>query len=217
VDKLMPTADVLFGIMGEYWWDRWDASPFAHWKRKMVRLDMAVDVMRYPRVKRRFNPPGKRGFLYIGENDPRKGTGFLSELMTRADGRCGWIGAGKEIPHVPRLSGARPLDPVFMSRVTEDFDFFVSPSRADPNPTTILESMAWGFPVVSTPESGYYATNYRSHIFRDDLEASLSVLAELQWASEEDLINRANVARRVVEESYTWERFTNTVTQHLGL
>jgi hypothetical protein len=38
-------------IMGEYWWDQWDLSKYAHWKTKMVRLDMAVDATRYPRVK----------------------------------------------------------------------------------------------------------------------------------------------------------------------
>ncbi len=109
VDRLLPQSDLLFGIMGTYWWDRWPASPYAHWLKKMVRLDMAVDTTYFPRVKKEFNPPGKRGFLYIGRNDPMKGTDFLSRLAQRARGyRWGWIGRGAEIAGGP--SRLRVLD-----------------------------------------------------------------------------------------------------------
>jgi hypothetical protein len=95
IDELLTDADVLFGIMGEYWWNRWRESPYAHWLPKMVRLDMGIDVASFPRVKTRFNPPGRRGFLYIGRNDPMKGTDLLSRLAQAVgDFRAGWIGSG---------------------------------------------------------------------------------------------------------------------------
>lgn len=218
VGELFPVADVLFAIMGEYWWNQWDESPFRHWKAKMIRLDMAVEVLHYPRVKHRFNPPGQRGYLYIGTSDHRKGSDFLGQLMGFLGAYPrGWIGYGPDIPNVPRISPDRALAPEFMAEIAEQFDFFVSPSRADPNPTTILESMAWGFPVVCTPQSGYYETPYRRNIYLDDLERSISVLEELQYADEADLLRMANEARQVVETQYTWDRFTSTVIQHLGL
>jgi len=218
IDKLMPDVDVLFAIMGEYWWDKWDSSPYAHWKPKMVRLDMAVDIHRYPRVKKRFNKPGQRGYLYIGVNEPRKGPDYLSQLMEQVgDYPRGWIGDGPEIPNVPRVSTARSLTPRFMAEVARKYDFFISPSRADPNPTTILESMAWGFLVVCTPQSGYYETGYRFNIYWDDIDRSLDVLSQLQYTSESDLIRMADEARNAVETNYTWEKFTSKVIHYLDL
>jgi glycosyltransferase involved in cell wall biosynthesis len=218
VDRLLPAADVLFAIMGEYWWDRWDDSPYSHWKSKMVRLDMAVDCARYPRVKQRFNAPGKRGFLYIGESHLRKGTDFLGRLMERFP-NCprAWLGHGPPIPNMRQLAAGRALDPEFMRELARDYDFFISPSRADPNPTTILESMAWGFPVACTPQSGYYATEYRQNLVLDDLEHSSAVLARLQSAPEAELLHMADLARSRVEQDYTWQRFTDTVLEHLDL
>lgn len=219
VNKLLPASDVLFGIMGHYWWDKWDYSPYSHWKSKMVRLDMAVDAQRYPRIKKSFNPKGKRGYLYIGNSsDPRKGVDFLSRLMKQfGDYPKGWIGSGPDIPNVPKISDSRQLTPEFMAEVGNKYDFFISPSKADPNPTTILESMAWGFPVVCTPQSGYYETDYRRNIYLDDIAGSVNVLNELQYDDEQKLIFMADKAREKVVVDYNWDKFTSTVIQNLGL
>ena len=219
VNKLLPACDILFGIMGQYWWDQWDYSPYSHWKSKMVRLDMAVDAQRYPRIKKSFNPAGKRGYLYIGNSsDPRKGVDFLSRLMNQfGDYPKGWIGSGPDIPNVPRISDSRQLTPEFMAEVGKQYDFFISPAKADPNPTTILESMAWGFPVICTQQSGYYETSYRLNIHLDDMERNLAILERLQYAEEDELIHIANEARHVVETEYTWQKFTSIVIQYLDL
>jgi glycosyltransferase involved in cell wall biosynthesis len=212
VGRLLEKADVLFAIMGQYWWDRWPSSEFGHWVPKMVRLDMAIDTVDFPRVKEQFNPPGQRGFLYIGMNDPMKGLSFFSELMRQMPGtRCGWIGSGPEVEGVPRISGPRELSADFMRQVAKDYDVFISPSVADPNPTTILESMSWGFPVVCTPESGYYETSYRRNISRNDVGGSLDVLRQMQQSPGSELVRMADEARLVVETEYTWDRFVNTI------
>ena len=219
VDALMPSVDVLYAIMGEYWWDKWDTSIYAHWKPKMIRLDMAVDAISdFPKVKNRFNKPGKRGFLYIGVNEPRKGTDFFSELMGHfPDCPRGWIGPGEAIQNVTRISNDRALTPEFMIELVEEYDFFISPSRVDPNPTTILQSMAWGFPVISTIQSGYYETTYRRHIYLDDIQKSVEVLNMLQYATDSKLHEMADEARAVVLKDYNWERFTSTVLEGLDL
>jgi len=218
IENLLPMTDVLFAIMGEYWWDKWDSSPLAHWKPKMIRLDMAVDTMDFPYIKKGFNKPGQRGFLYIGVNEPRKGTNFLSELMGYfEDCPKGWIGPGEEIKNITRISNDRPLTPEFISELADTYDFFISPSLVDPNPTTILQSMAWGFPVVCTPQSGYYETTYRRNIFINDIEKSVSVLKELQYANESDLIMMSKEARSVVESDYNWDKFNSTIIKHLEL
>ncbi len=219
IDRMLPDVDILFGIMGKYWWDRWDSSPYAHWKSKMVRLDMAVDVKRYPRVKTQFNSPGKRGYLYIGNSsDPRKGTDFLSVIMSSLSGYCkGWIGSGPDIPGIPRLATHCELTPDFMCKIAADFDFFINPSIADPNPTTILESMAWGFPVICTPQSGYYESENIKNIYLDDVSRSLLILKEMQLADSAILLDMANSARLSVETNYTWDNFTSSIMGHLQI
>jgi hypothetical protein len=219
VDALMPYADVLFAIMGEYWWKEWDRSPYRHWKSKMIRLDMAVDSRKYPRVKRTFNPPGKRGYFFIGNSDdPRKGCDFLSVLMGNLSPYPrGWIGSGPEIPNTTRISSHRALTPKFMSEVAETYDFFISAARADPNPTTILECMAWGFPVFCTPQSGYFENSYLKNIYIDDAERSISILNEFQFASETDLLRMAATARNDLESQYNWNVFTGKILENLKL
>lgn len=216
IDKLVPRVDVIFGIMGEYWWEQWDNSEFSHWKKKMVRLDMAVDVSKYPRVKTSFNKPGKRGFLYIGANMPSKGTSFLSDLFGYlSDFRVAWIGNGSEIPGIPRLSTTRELTPEFMKDIADQFDFFISPSIADANPTTILESMSWGFPVICTPQSGYYEKSYMRNIEFGNIESSAEILSDFQYKPENLLLAMANEARCIVESKYNWQNFTDTIIYHL--
>jgi glycosyltransferase involved in cell wall biosynthesis len=185
---------------------------------KMIRLDMAVDTGHFPCIKKNFNVSGKRGFLFIGRNDAMKGTDFLSGLARALpEFRFGWIGWGDEIEGVPRISPARALTPDFMAEVAQDYDFFISPSQADPNPTTILESMAWGFPVVCTPQSGYYETSYRKNIFYGDLDRSVDVLRDMQFADEEVLRSAGAEARRVVKQEYSWDVFVQRICTGLRL
>ena len=106
---------------------------------------------------------------------------------------------------------------VALKQIAQDFDFFISPSRADPNPTTILESMAWGFPVICTPQSGYYSTSYRYNIDANDLSKSVEVLKSLQYADEELLKKISVSAREVVVKDYNWNIFTDKILQSLKL
>ncbi len=216
VDMLMPYADVLFAVMGEYWWDLWDKSRYSHWKPKMVRLDLAVDIESFPRVKKKFSLAGRRKFLYIGRNDPMKGVDLLSKLAKESGYSFGWVGRGGEIDGVKKISGIRELNPDFMSEIAKEYDFFITTGRADPNPTTILESMAWGFPVICTPQSGYYETPYLKNVFHDDIGKSLAVLNEMQLKSEEDLLGIANRAREVVNDKYNFSVMLKSVKDILS-
>ena len=173
---------------------------------------MAIDIKYYPRVKKVFNPPGKRGFLYIGINDPVKGTDFLSkifEILTNY--RRGWIGYGGEIKNIPRISYFRRLTPDFMKTIAEKYDFFITTGIADANPTTILESMAWGFPVICTPQSGYHDSSYIKNIYYNDINKTIEILQYFQYVDEKELRHIADEARKVVKTRYTWRNFTEKV------
>lgn len=209
---LLDAVDKVIAITGSYWYDTLGESIFAKWKDKFVRLDLAVDVRDYPRVKTRFNPPGQRGFVYIGSNREIKGTPVLSATFGHLTGyRRGWVGPGDAIPQVPRIAEYRDLTPSFISTLAEMYDVFVNTSISDPNPTTILESMAWGFPVACTPQSGYYNMPSIIPLSTTDIEFNIRQLQHLQNATPDELQQLANTNRRLVEENYTWDRFVATV------
>jgi len=212
VDRLVDHVDVIFGIMGEFWWDQWDKSPYLRWKEKMIRLDMGIDLAYFPRVKTQFNPPGKRGYLYIGRNDPMKGIDYLCELLKQVgDYPSAWIGSGPDIPGIKRYSANTFLSPEFMRKVALEYDFFITTGVADPNPTTILEAMAWGFPVICTEQSGYYQTDCITNVFLNDMEKSVGVLKRLQYADSEELLRMSKLGVDTVKSKYGWERFTDTI------
>jgi glycosyltransferase involved in cell wall biosynthesis len=126
-----------------------------------------------------------------------------------------WIGGGAEIPNMRRLTQYANLTPEFVAKLAQDYDIFVNTSVSDANPTTILESMAWGFPVACTPESGYYNMPSIITLSTTDIEANVKALRELQHMPEEQLLRLTAANRNLVETHYTWERFCATVWQAL--
>lgn len=213
---LIEKADKVFGIMGPFWRETIEQSHFAPWKDKITPLDMAVDVKEYPFLKKRYNPPGRRGYLYIGGNRPEKGCAVFGATMKHLGNfPRGWIGGGSEIPDVPRLAPYANLTPTFVASLAEQFDFFINTSVSDANPTTILEAMAWGFPVACTPESGYHNMPIITTLSTTDIQGNVKKLLELQYAPEDRLQQIGLEGRRLVEMHYTWERFCTSVWRGL--
>ena len=210
-DPYIPLVDAVFGIMGPYWIDTWQDSALAHWKEKIVPIDMAIDMVLFPRVKKRFNPPGKRKFFYIGGSGSQKGTHLLPILFGQArNHRCVWIGHGPAVPNVERRSWA-VFDESYLTRLAGECDFFLTLGVSDANPTTILECMAWGFPVCCTPQSGYYNMPEVVPMSITEMRHNVETLDRLQHAPEEQLLAQADAARTLVESHYTWDRFIRTV------
>jgi hypothetical protein len=211
----LDACDHILGITGPYWFDTWNEGPFARWTPKITRLDMAIAIERFPRVKRTFHEPGRRKFLYIGHAQPTKGTELLSELFGRARGRheCVWIGADRKLPNLDARPPQR-LEGAAVERLAAECDVFLTMGVSDANPTTILESMAWGFPVACTPQSGYYRMSEIQELSTTDMARNLAVLDDFQAAPERALLEQADRARSLVER-FTFERFTRTVLDTL--
>ncbi len=207
LDPYVPMVDRLFGIMGPYWYDTWRQSALAHWFPKIVPFDMAIDIAAFPRVKTRFNPPGRRRFLYIGWAGAQKGTHLLSLLFGLARRHtCVAIGPARSLPNVEcRRRVLFTL--LYLRRLADECDFLLVPGVSDANPTVILEAMAWGFPVACTPQSGYRDVPELLPLSITDMRRNLAILDMLQEADEDELLVRAETARALVATRYTWERF----------
>ncbi|HLF70500.1 MAG TPA: glycosyltransferase [Actinomycetota bacterium] len=208
----LQSADLILGLMGEHWYDTIDGTFLAPFKEKIVRLDMAIDATSYPFLRERFNPPGRRGILWVGANRPEKGVDLLSRIAARSPGvPRGWIGPGASIPHIHHIAAHARLTPSYVRHLMERYDIFVNTSISDANPTTVLEAMAWGFPLACTPGSGYQGVGSIETLDPNDIEACVATVARLQQADEGALQEAVAVNRRLVQEFYTWERFCLTV------
>jgi glycosyltransferase involved in cell wall biosynthesis len=212
----LDSCDHILGITGPYWFDTWSQGPFARWTPKITHLDMAIEISHFPRVKRTFNSAGRRKFLFIGNGGPPKGVHLLSQLFGLAEGkhRCVWIGADRKLPNLECRPFQR-LQGQVMERLAAECDVFLSLGVSDANPTTILESMAWGFPVACTPQSGYYRMSEIKELSTTDMAHNLAMLDYFQSASESELLQIADRARSLVETRFTFERYTRTVVDTL--
>lgn len=217
-DDLVRSADRVFSIAGPYWYDTMDQTIFAHWKPKVVRVDMAVDAAAFPHLKKSFNPPGQRSFAYIGCDRPEKGLDLLYEIMRRSpyhlhaygniDGNCSLLHLKNVHYH-----GWADTNPAWANDFCGLVDCFLNASRSDANPTTLLESMSWGIPVACSRGSGYDA--WKDGTFfglnTDDPEGCANLLEHVNHMSDDDLKRRSAIGREAVETRYTWDKFCTTV------
>lgn len=215
-DPLVRQCDRVCSITGEYWHRTLGSSPFAHWREKMVPVDMAVDLRHFPQHKRRFAPPGQRTLFYLGSDAPEKGGEQLAALARATGMRLVCAGQlGRVRRHFRGLPvtfwGGVTLDDETLRRIAAECDFFVNTSVSDANPTTILEMAALGLPVFCTRESGYEREDLVYELKLDDHAHNLAVLNAAQQADEAELLKRTTRAREILARDYTWEKFCQTV------
>lgn len=95
LDSVLEHCDLFLTITGNYWFASIEQSLFAHWRPKMIHLDLAVERKDFPVLKTRFNPVGKRRFVYIGHVSSYKNTRHLSAIAARLpDAQVSHIGTG---------------------------------------------------------------------------------------------------------------------------
>lgn len=206
-------ANGLILIGGEIWTRNWSETPFGSIDiGKTIRLDMGIDLRDYPMVKKSFNAPGKRGYLYIGHTGWYKNIAELERIAARMPGfRFTHIGAG-EIRGWKKISGFAKLTPAYMTELAKEHDIFVSTSTADAQATTVLEQMCFGLVVACTPESGYeHSSLVRLHTHNTD--ANVRALTDLQSAPSSELESRVGENRRIAAEMHSWELFCEKTTR----
>lgn len=214
LDALMPWCDLFLAITGEYWFNHIEFSLFSHWKPKIRQLDLAVDRNDFPFIKHRFNSPGERRFLYIGNKMWCKNTGYLSKIAGAMPGvRFGWMGSERcPIEGLERL-GAHDFRLEDARRLVSQYDFLITVGSADANPATILEAMAWGLIPVCTPQSGYENQPGIINVPLNDIPSAVQVLNELQAMPEQELKRLQEMNLAMLAQRYHWDRFCREVME----
>ena len=208
-------SDLFFSIVGDHWFKTLNLSPFASCTSKMVQLHMFVDQSYYPKVKKKFRKSGDRRFFYIGRYGAfgdEKGIACLEELA-RANPNFvgGFICSGGEIKGWRKISEPRNLTADFMAMISEEYDFFINMSRCDAQATTVLEAMAWGFPVLCTPESGYGEDACIANLSLVDMEFNLEVIEKYQQMSESELNEIVRSSHNLLKQKYSPTQFIQKI------
>ncbi len=211
LEWVLPHADLFLAICGPYWEEAPPPPWAARWRAKMIRLDLAVDRSNFPPIKTTFNPPGRRRFVYIGNDVPLKNVDYLAALARRLPGsEFGWFGVGRSRPGVASLGYANFATAEAKAKVA-GWDFLVNPARWDANPKTILEAMGWGLLPVCTPTSGYHGIDSIVNIPLDDVEGAAAVIDRLQHTSEDELRRMQRRNWELLDSHYNWPRFARQV------
>jgi glycosyltransferase involved in cell wall biosynthesis len=213
LDSVLDDCDLFLAITGHYWYDSAGASLCSHWRPKLIHLDLAVDRQEFPVLKTAFNTPGSRRFVYIGHAGWTKNTSYLSRMAELVpETTISWIGPGRPsaIPGLQAL-GAQDFSTRHGRETLAAYDFMVTVGRADANPTTILEAMAWGLIPVCTPQSGYTNEVGIVNIPLDNAVEAVRVLRWLQAAPEAELRQLQVHNWRRLDEHFNWDRFTGQV------
>ena len=212
-DSIVPQCDLYLAITGPYWFKTLEDSRCSHWRPKMVHLDLAIDRGDYPPLKTAFGAPGKRRVVYVGHTHRYKNTPYLSEIAALVpEAESAWIGNGTR-----KIRGLWPLGSVdFSSQAGKDlvagFDFLLTVGKADCNPTTILEAMAWGLIPICTPTSGYQGIPSIPNVPLDDAAAAAAIVRRLLYADESELAAMQAENWRLLDQHYAWDRFAGQVT-----
>lgn len=210
LDPIVRNADRFLAITGRYWIEKLEDSPFAHWRNKMLQLDLAVDMEDFPPIKKVFHRPGARRFVYIGNCQPQKNTDYLATLSQRLAEPIGWIGGGGRLRGVVPL-GYHDFSSSAARSLIADYDFMVTVGSHDANPTTVLEAMAWGLIPVTSPQSGYINYDSIPTIPLNDADRAIDILNSLQHKPEQQLRAMQDTNWRLIHSHFNWQRFGSEV------
>lgn len=213
-DAIVRRCDLNLAICGNYWFARLDESLLSHWAPKMRRIDMAIDRGEFPIIKRKFNPPGWRRFLYIGARSWAKNPQYLEKIATlMSKGTVSWMGVGRRPIRGVNPLGYRDFSDEESLRLVAAHDFLVTVGRADANPTTILEAMAWGLVPVCTPTSGYVGYPGIVNVPLDDAGGAAAILQRLQSVPEGRLREMQTANWAALDATFHWQRFSSRVME----
>jgi len=216
-DLVVSHADGVILIGSDRWTRNWENGAFNFLARERVlQVNMAIDTAEYPRIKKNFNPPGKRKYLYIGHTGWYKNVAELERLASQTPGFQGaHIGIGN-IPGWKKIADFASLSPSFMKEILHEYDIFVTTSTADAQATTILEQMSFGMAIACTPESGYEYDSIE-RLSTHDTGRNVETLLRLQNADENELLERALKNRELLKKHHSWETFCDSISSFINL
>ncbi|MCX8522066.1 MAG: hypothetical protein ORN28_11100 [Rhodoferax sp.] len=211
LDALIDQCDLFLAITGDHWLSELPHSRFARWAPKIRQLDLGLENSHFPPIKTRFNPPGQRKLLYIGNDHPGKGLDYLDCIAQMLKTEITWLGPRRStsaaryigLKHHGFMDWSHPQT----LQLLAGYDFLVMAGSFDACPTTVIEALAWGLLPVCTPTTGYANTPGVVNIPSGDVAAAVAILCDLQNQPEAALERVRTAGRLQLSERFKWSRF----------
>jgi len=177
---------------------------------------MGVDSNDYPFCKVKLNPKGKRRFLYIGNTQPWKNTMQLTEIAKKIPKFEGGYISNGSIPEWKKIADHCSLDHENLTKLADEYDFFLSVSTFDAQATTVLEQMSIGMVVGSTPQSGY---DYHTIIKLDPHNTDFNCVQidRMQQMNEEEYFSISKANLDLLKKNHFWESIAEKVLKMVGI
>ena len=212
--NIINKVDLFFAISGEYWIDNIDKTIFKSWKKKIVRVDMGVNRAHYPFVKKIFNPPGKRKFLYIGNdyefNNFAKNLKYLNNIIENYGAKFFSIAGNKRV-NKSNFYGWLNFSKKEALEIIKHHDFYIIVSTNDANPTTIIEAMSWGLIPVATHGCGYFNNNGIVNLPQTNVIEAVKILEKLQFENSKHLENIQKLNINQLKSRFDWDKICNEI------
>ncbi len=210
-------VDRFIAITGSYWKGGVKNTAFSEWMGKFFQLDLAVNLENFPRVKQKFNPSGKRKFLFIGNHPHYKNVGFLDRLAGCFP-HVEFHRIGPVSRHFKNLiqHGPHTLNSSFAIDLISQVDFHITMGNADANPTTILEAAAMGLVSVAPVGSGYYESDGVLNISGENLDEAIQTIQYLMSVDDAFLESKRAQMDALLKNRYSWNRFVEEVITEIN-
>jgi len=207
-------CDVFLAICGEYWYNRISKSRFKSWKKKITQIDLGLDVLLYPKIKKKFNKINQRKFLYIGNDYPfnnyAKNLTYLKKIsQSVGENNFATIG-NKSIGKIKHYGWLNLQNKKNLNKIKK-YDFLIQTSNYDANPSTVLESMSWGLIPVITPQCGYKKEKSIFNIPLNKVSKVCDIVDKLQHVSDQKLKKLQLENWKILKNFYNWAKFRNIV------
>lgn len=211
-------AKTIFGLCGSHQLNLTEKDPIlAGFRGKLSPINTGLDRAMYPFAKRDFNPPGKRGFYYLGNPYAEKNTGAMIEAAKKtgsrlilADGRCSDSGSITEIGWIENGN------PDHWRRITEECDFCLGVPLIDCQPVWVLEGISRGFVPVVSPAAAFEC-EYAIRVPDPTELALVEMMAMVQAVPDAELHIRQWECMRYLEEHHSWGRFCDQIWERISL
>lgn len=209
--SVLRRAPSFVALCGAWVWEHSAQDPvLARFRKKAVQAPLGFSRDLFPQVKRSFNPPGQRGFLYVGQVSEQKGVGYVDGILAELGYRYlignGEWATGKRSAHCEVTGWLDNADAPTWVRLAEQADFFVCATQWDCQPVAPLENISRGFVPMLTPANCFETSIPLTGQHAEDRETferwqnapeaelvemqakAMDGLAELKWETTLDVI-----------------------------
>jgi hypothetical protein len=194
----------------------WRMTSEVGYPEKWRWIDLGVDPCLFPKIKKTFNRPGKRKFLFFHLYDEAQKGADLALEMVKTRPNYEFVSINGRLPALRNVRNysKMPNTSSLFRNLLKECDFILIPSHEDAQPGSYIEAAAIGLIPVASYTSGY-SLSFPYVISPNNLENWLAALDLLQNVDEGKLIQAQNFTLHYLNVIHNWSLIKQQVLFYL--